>query len=124
MNSVVLKTEYTGPRVKVEGYSIGGKTGTSELLNPKGGYYKDRNLTSFIGIFPTNNPKYVVYTAIEYPKKEIGTNQRMTGARVNAPLVKDIIINLINLFNISKDNSEKLLKVDTNTLYRKLNATI
>ena len=124
LNSVVLKTEYTGPRVKVEGYSIGGKTGTSELLNPKGGYYKDRNLTSFIGIFPTNNPKYVVYTAIEYPKKEIGTNQRMTGARVNAPLVKDIIINLINLFNISKDNSEKLLKVDTNTLYRKLNATI
>ena len=53
-----------------------------------------------------------------------GTNQRMTGARVNAPLVRDIIINLINLFNISKDNSEKLLKVDTNTLYRKLNATI
>ena len=48
----------------------------------------------------------------------------MTGARVNAPLVKDIIINMINLFNISKDNSEKLLKVDTNTLYRKLNATI
>ena len=124
LNSVVLKTEYTGPRVRVEGYSLGGKTGTSELLNPNGGYFKDRNLTSFIGIFPTNNPKYVVYTAIEYPKKEAGTNQRMTGARVNAPLVKDIIINIINLFNISKDKTENLLKVDTNFLYRKFNATI
>ena len=124
LNSVVLKTEYTGPRVRVEGYSIGGKTGTSELLNPKGGYFKDRNLTSFIGIFPTNNPKYVVYTAIEYPKKQSETNQRMTGARVNAPLVKDIIINIINLFNISKDESEAILKVDTNFLYTKLNATI
>ena len=124
LNSVVLKTEYTGPRVRVEGYSIGGKTGTSELLNPNGGYFKDRNLTSFIGIFPTNNPKYVVYTAIEYPKKKAGTNQRMTGARVNAPLVKDIIINIINLFNISKDKSEDLLKVDTNFIYRKFNATI
>ena len=52
LKAVVLKTEYTGPRIKIDGYEIGGKTGTSELLNPKGGYYKDRNLTSFIGIFP------------------------------------------------------------------------
>ena len=110
--------------IRDSGYSVGGKTGTSELLNPNGGYYKDRNLTSFIGIFPTNNPKYVVYTAIEYPKKETGTKQRMTGARVNAPLVKDIIINIISLFNISKDRKDDLLKVDTNFLYRKLNATV
>ena len=48
----------------------------------------------------------------------------MTGARVNAPLVKDIIINIISLFNISKDKNDDLLKVDTNFLYRKLNATV
>ena len=60
----------------VEGYEVGGKTGTSEMLNPDGGYFKDdRNLTSFIGIFPSNNPKYVVYTAVEYPKKEVGTSK-------------------------------------------------
>ncbi len=125
LKSVVLKTEYTGPRVKVEGYSIGGKTGTSELVNPNGGYFKDdRNLTSFIGVFPANKPKYVIYTAVEYPKKEPGSKQRMTGARVNAPLVKEIIINIISLFNISKDKNEELLKVDTNFLYRKINVTI
>ena len=125
LNSVVIKTEYTGPRIQVEGYSVGGKTGTSEMLNPDGGYFKDdRNLTSFIGIFPSNNPKYVVYTAVEYPKKEVGTKQRMTGARVNAPLVKEIIIDIIRLFDISKDKNKELLKVDTNFLYRKLNASI
>ena len=123
LKAVVYKTEYTGPRVKIDGYEIGGKTGTSELLNPKGGYYKDRNLTSFIGVFPINDPKYVIYTAIEYPKKEIGTNQKMTGARVNAPLVKEIIINIINLFNIPTNNKEHL-KADTNYLYRKSNASI
>ena len=48
----------------------------------------------------------------------------MPGARVNAPLVKDIIINIISLFNISKDKNDDLLKVDTNFLYRKLNATV
>ena len=124
LNSVVLKTEYTGPRVKVDGYNIGGKTGTSELLNPKGGYFKDRNLTSFIGVFPINNPKYIIYTALEYPKKEKGTNQKMTGGRVNAPLVKKIIISMINLFNIPKKNKNELLKVDINFLYREFDATI
>ncbi len=124
LNSVVLKTEYTGPRVKIDGYSIGGKTGTSELVNPKGGYYKDRNMTSFIGVFPITNPRYIVYTAIEYPKKEHGTDQKMTGARVNAPLVKQIIINIINLFNIPKKINKDLLKADTNKLYRSINAII
>ena len=123
LNSVVIKTEYTGPRVKVKGYQVGGKTGTSDLVNPKGGYYKNRNLTSFIGVFPIKKPKYIIYTAIEYPKKEENTNQKMTGGRVNAPLVKNIIIDIINLFNIPKSNNE-LLKADMIFLYRELNALI
>ena len=124
LKAVVYKTEYTGPRVKIDGYEIGGKTGTSELLNPKGGYYKDRNLTSFIGVFPINNPKYIIYTALEYPKKEKGTNQKMTGARVNAPLVREIILDIINLFNIPRNVKNELLKVDTNFTYRIFNAAI
>lgn len=124
LNSVVLKTEYTGPRVKIDGYQVGGKTGTSELINPKGGYFKDRNLTSFIGVFPINNPKYVIYTAIEYPKKEVGTDQKMTGARVNAPLVKEIILDMIKIMNIPKNNNNELLKADTKSIYRVFNASI
>ena len=124
LHSVVVKTEYTGPRVKIDGYEIGGKTGTTELLKPRGGYYKDRNMTSFIGVFPITEPKYVVYTAIEYPKKEPGSNQKMTGARVNAPLVKDIILDMINLFNISGKIDNELLKVDTNYMYDRLNVFI
>ena len=124
LRSVITKTEYTGPRVNIDGYEIGGKTGTAELLNPEGGYYKDRNLTSFIGVFPTSKPKYVIYTAINYPKKEKGTNQRMTGARVNAPLAKKIITNLIKLYNIPRINKDNLLKVDTNYLYNNINEII
>ena len=124
LKSVVLKTEYTGPRVRIEGYEVGGKTGTSDLVNPMGGYYKKRNLTSFIGVFPIDNPKYIIFTALEYPKKEEGTNQKMTGGRVNAPLVKKIIISMINLFNIPKKNKNELLKVDINFLYREFDATI
>ncbi len=124
LNAVIVKTKFTGPRVKIEGYEIGGKTGTTELLNPKGGYFKDRNLTSFIGVFPISDPKYVVYTAVEYPKQEENSLQKMTGAVVNAPLVKKIITDMINLLNIPKNKNTEFLKADTKSLYKILNVPI
>ena len=45
LNAVITKTSFTGPRVKIDGYKIGGKTGTSELIDQKGRYYRDRNMT-------------------------------------------------------------------------------
>ena len=48
----------------------------------------------------------------------------MTGARVNAPLVKEIIINIIKIFNIPKINNEEFLKADTSLIYKKFNAII
>ena len=117
LNAVITKTKFTGPRVKIDGYMIGGKTGTSELLNPNGGYYKDRNMTSFIGVFPTNNPRYIVYTATEYPKKPKDSKQRMTGAVVNAPLVKKIILEMIKILNIPPYKKNNLLKADIKNIY-------
>ena len=49
----------TAKRGKVEGYRVGGKTGTAQLSG-KGGYLKDNYLASFIGFFPIDKPKYVV----------------------------------------------------------------
>ena len=54
----------------------------------------------------------------------MGTNQRMTGARVNAPLVKKIITNLIKLYNISRNDRNNFLKVDTNYSYNNINEII
>ena len=118
LNAVVAKTKFTGPRVKIEGYNIGGKTGTSELLNPSGGYYKDRNRTSFIGVFPINNPRYIVYTSIEYPKKREKSKQKMTGAVVNAPLVKNIIFEMIKIFNLPSNIDKNHLKADIKKKYK------
>ena len=118
LNAVITKTKFTGPRVKIDGYNIGGKTGTSELLNPKGGYYKDRNRTSFIGVFPINNPRYVVYTAIKYPKKPSDSKQRMTGAVVNAPLVKNIIFEMIKILNLPSYRHDNLIKADIKQFYK------
>ena len=118
LNAVITQTKFTGPRVKIDGYMVGGKTGTSELLNPNGGYYSDRNMTSFIGLFPINNPRYIVYTAIEYPKKPKDSKQRMTGAVVNAPLVKKIILQMIKILNIPPYKQNNLLKADIKNNYK------
>ncbi len=118
LNAVITKTQFTGPRVKIDGYNIGGKTGTSELIDSNGRYFKDRNMTSFIGVFPINNPKYVVYTAISYPKKPINSKQRMTGAVVNAPLVKKIIFEMIKILNLPSYRHDNFIKADVKQIYK------
>ncbi len=124
LRSVITKTKFTGPRVEIEGYNIGGKTGTAVLVKETGGYYSDRDLTSFIGVFPFNKPKYAVLTILEYPKKIPGSKLKTTGAVVNAPLVKEIILDMINILNIPKEKPKNSLKADINNIYRKNNATL
>lgn len=62
----------TGQKVKVEGYTIGGKTGTAEKLPRGNGKY----LLSFIGFAPVDNPQVVVYVTVDEPDVE---DQSATG---------------------------------------------
>ena len=83
-----------------------------------GGYYTDRDLTSFISIFPIDDPKYLILTIIEYPKIIKGLNKKTTGAWINAPLVKDIILQMIDILRIPKKISEEFLNADIKHIYR------
>lgn len=56
----------------VEGYYIGGKTGTAEKV-VNGRYEKTRVMTSFMGILPANDPKYLVLVILDEPKPVEGT---------------------------------------------------
>lgn len=57
-----------GKRAKVEGVSVGGKTGTAEVPNPEGGYYTDRHIGTFAGFFPADDPKIVMVVRLDNPK--------------------------------------------------------
>lgn len=57
-------TDGTAKEVQVEGYNIGGKTGTAEKLPREDGNY----LVSFIGFAPYNHPELVIYTIVDTPK--------------------------------------------------------
>ena len=60
-------TEGTASKADVIGYRVGGKTGTAEKV-VGGRYSKDKRLTSFIGAFPMDAPKYLLLVMIDEPK--------------------------------------------------------
>lgn len=64
----------TGIKARIEGYSIGGKTGTAEKQPRDEGRY----LVSFIGFVPIENPQLVIYTVIDEPNLEDQSNAGQT----------------------------------------------
>lgn len=60
--------EGSGKTANVNGYLVGGKTGTADKPI-KGGYSKEKLLASFLSVFPTDNPKYMMLVSIDEPKR-------------------------------------------------------
>ncbi len=57
-----------GKRAKVDGIRVGGKTGTAQVPDPSGGYYEDRHIGTFAGLFPADDPKFVMVVRLDNPK--------------------------------------------------------
>ena len=85
-------THGTGGRGGVDGYLVGGKTGTANKVSKdKKGYDKTRVLSSFAGMFPMSEPQYLVLVLLDEPKgRSAGVGQN-TGGWVAAPVVANVI---------------------------------
>jgi cell division protein FtsI/penicillin-binding protein 2 len=77
----------TAPLAHVEGVTVGGKTGTAQAIAPSGGYYADKYITSFVGYFPVDHPKYVVVVIVDDPVLKPEKNY---GGLVAAPIFSNI----------------------------------
>ena len=88
----------TGRNAYIEGYRVGGKTGTAQKVK-NGIYLKGNYILSFIGFLPADNPQAVVYVAIDYPK---GITQY--GGTVSAPIAKNIMIDVIDELKIKSSD--------------------
>ncbi len=57
-----------GKRGRVEGFKIGGKTGTAEIANPEGGYLEESFNHTYIGMAPIDDPQFVLFVKLDKPK--------------------------------------------------------
>lgn len=76
----------TGRPAYVDGYRVGGKTGTAQKVGPGGRYMENNYVVSFIGFAPADDPEMVVYVAVDNPKNTV-----QFGGVVAAPIVGRII---------------------------------
>ncbi len=84
-------TEGTASFGEVPGYYVGGKTGTSEKLKERGGYYKDKNINTFASMFPAHDPKYVLVVTLDEPVETSGKKPRRTAGWTAVPVAAEMI---------------------------------
>ncbi len=101
MESVV--SEGTASNAQMVGYSIGGKTGTSEKIDEfdENGQLVDDRIVSFVGVAPIDDPQYVVLVAIDTPSLESGFS--ISGGVMAAPTVRDILYDILPYLGVEAD---------------------
>nr|WP_318246226.1 penicillin-binding protein [Bacillus sp. PS06] len=91
LETVVSSPNGTGKLYAIEGYEVAGKTGTAQIPDPQGGYLTGHgnNIFSFLGLAPKDNPRLIVYIAVQQPKlKDFETGSEPV-SKVFNPVMKN-----------------------------------
>ncbi len=100
MESVVL--DGTARRAILDGYTIGGKTGTAQKVDPKtGAYSKTKYVASFVGFAPVNDPAITIAVILDSAQ---GLHQ---GGQVSAPVFKRIAQQVLEYLHVPHDIEPK-----------------
>ncbi|WP_417464981.1 peptidoglycan D,D-transpeptidase FtsI family protein [Kordiimonas sp.] len=93
-------TKGTGGRADAIGYRVGGKTGTAEKA-VAGGYDTRALISSFVGVYPMDDPRYVVFALLDEPRGTKETFGFRAGGWVAAPVVKNVILRTAPLLGVA-----------------------
>ena len=99
--------EGTAKNASVAGYSIGGKTGTSEkidVFDEKGQRVLDK-IVSFVGIAPMEDPEYIVLAALDTPSRQTGIY--ISGGVMAAPTVGAVMEELLPYLGVKQNYTEE-----------------
>ena len=88
----------SGRNAYIEGYRVGGKTGTAQKVGTNGAYMDGNYILSFMGFMPANDPKYGTYIALDHPQ---GVTQY--GGVVAAPIAKNVFKQIISIYDLKED---------------------
>ena len=84
----------------VDGYFVGGKTGTADKPSSQGGYDKEKNITNFASIFPINEPKYVLVVTLDEAQDTSGPEPKRTAGWTAVPVSAEIIARVAPLLGL------------------------
>ena len=102
-----------GKYAYIEGYRIGGKTGTAQKVE-NGKYLINNDIMSFMAVVPSNNPQAVLYLAIDNPK-----NTALLSSYTTAPIARKILLDIIDALDIEEQEGgiEKVKQWDDITYF-------
>lgn len=95
-------TEGTAKNAQVAGFSIGGKTGTSEKIDvfDENGQRVLDKIVSFVGIAPMDDPQYIVLVALDTPSRETGIY--ISGGVMAAPTVGAVMSDILPYLGVAR----------------------
>ncbi|MEO6434108.1 MAG: penicillin-binding protein 2 [Sphingomicrobium sp.] len=102
----LVVTQGTGRKADAPGYRIGGKTGTAEKL--VGGHYTSAAVvTTFAGVFPMDEPRYVIVTMLDDPKGTAATYGFHTAGWNVAPVVSHTVSRIAPMLGVRPDKNRE-----------------
>ena len=120
MHEIMKKVIDINKYWQVNNVSIMGKTGTAQIASPKGGYLTGTYdyIKSFAGIFPADDPKYIVYVAGKKPETNLGS-----WAKVITTAIEEIASYAKLTESKSDADPSKIIKLD-NYISKNLDTTL
>lgn len=98
----LVVTEGTGRKADAPGYRVGGKTGSAEKAIG-GGYAKSLLVTNFAGVFPVDEPRYVIVVMLDQPQGTAETFGFRTAGWNVAPVVSKTISRIAPMLGVRPD---------------------
>jgi cell division protein FtsI (penicillin-binding protein 3) len=95
-------TDGTGRNANVEGYNVGGKTGSAQEVGSNGRYIEHQLLTSFCGVFPIDNPRYLVFVMLDEPHGTKATFGLALAGHTAAPLAGAVIARIAPILGMPR----------------------
>lgn len=105
-------TDGTAKNANVPGYSVGGKTGTSEKIDvfDENGQRVQDKIVSFVGIAPMDDPEYIVLAALDTPSRATGIY--ISGGVMAAPTVGAILQGILPYLGVEKMEPEEKITLE------------
>lgn len=96
----------SGKNAAIPGYSVGGKTGTSQKYDKKGNVSSTLLVASFVGFAPADDPEYLCLIIVDEPQVPV-----VYGSTVAAPYVQQVLRNVLTYFGVESDRNEDAVSV-------------